>query len=103
MVPARCSGSMWVRYREEPTLSDDQVLFDQVGAMLQEEGEWHYEPSSTPGAPPAWCLDPGGRVMCSVSVVDGAVVLYFPEEDRDLTLDGLDGLSAWLAHARGDK
>jgi len=94
---------MWSRYREEPTLSDDQVLFDQVGALLQEEGGWHYEPSSTPGGLPSWCLDPGGRVMCSINVVDGAVVLYFPEQDHELRLDGLDGLTAWLANARGDK
>jgi len=36
-------------------------------------------------------------------VVDGAVVLYFPEQDHELRLDGLDGLTAWLANARGDK
>jgi hypothetical protein len=94
---------MWARHGKELTLSDDQVLFDQAGAILEEEGGWHYEPSSTPGGVPAWSLDPGGRVMCSVSVVNGAVILYFPEEDRELTLDGLDGLNAWLANTRGDK
>jgi hypothetical protein len=84
------------RHREELSLSDDQVLFDQVGALLEADGGWHYEPSTTPGGLPSWCLDPGGLVACSVNVVDGAVVLYFPEDDHEITLDGLDGLTAWL-------
>jgi hypothetical protein len=77
------------------------MLFDQVGAVLETQGGWHYEPSTTPGGLPSWCLDPGGVVACSVNVVDGAIVLYFPDEDHEMRVDGLDELSTWLgARAR---
>jgi len=82
-------------------MSDDGVLFDQVGSALERCGGWHYEPSTTPGGLPSWCLDPGGEVACSANVVDGAIVLYFPDEDYELTLDGLGGLSAWLGARMG--
>jgi hypothetical protein len=77
-------------------MSADDALFDRVGAALAARGGWNYEPASTPGALPSWCLDPGGQVTLSVNVVDGMVTLYLPDEDRDIAVDGIDGLLAWL-------
>jgi hypothetical protein len=91
-----CHARLDARFGRELPLSGDQELFDQVGAVLATHGDWHYEPSTAPGGLPSWCLDPGGKVLCSINVVDGAIVLYIPEEDRELRLDGLDGLTAWL-------
>jgi hypothetical protein len=74
----------------------DDELFDQIGAAVEARGGWHYEPASTPGLEPSWCLDPGGEVVVSVNVVDGKVVVYLPAEDRELSLAGVDGLVKWL-------
>ena len=81
-------------------MSDDQ-LFDAVGVALQARGGWHYEPATTPGALPSWCLDPGGEVAVSVNVVDGSVVAYLPSSDREVTLAGVEGLIEWLDAREG--
>jgi hypothetical protein len=75
---------------------EDDVLFEQVGRALEARTGWHYEPSTTPGGSPSWCLDPGGQVSLSVNVIDGAVTIYVPEGDRDVTVAGVDALLAWL-------
>ena len=80
----------------------DDALFAQVGQALEHRRGWHFEPSTTPGGPPSWCLDPGGRITLSVIVVDGAVTVYVPESDRDVVVDGVDGLLTWL-DAYGDR
>jgi hypothetical protein len=82
-------------------MTADDVLFDQVGAALGTRGGWRYEPSTTPGGLPSWCLDPGGEVVVSVNVTDGAVVAYLPSHDRDVRFGGLDGLLAWLDEREG--
>jgi hypothetical protein len=74
----------------------DDELFDQVGVAVGPRGGWHYEPATTPGALPSWCLDPGGTVVVSINVIDGKVVAYLPAEDRELSLSGVDGLIEWL-------
>ncbi len=81
-------------------MSDDD-LFDQVGRALDGRPGWHYEPSPTPGLPASWCLDPAGRVVLSVTVVDGTVTVYVPDADRDVPVGGVAELAVWL-DAYGD-
>ncbi len=76
-------------------MSDDE-LFARLGHALEGRAGWHYEPSTTPGGPASWCLDPGGHVMLSVNVVDGVVTVYAPEGDRDVAVGGVDELLVWL-------
>ena len=82
-------------------MSDD-ALFDEVGRALEGRPGWHYEPSTTPGGLPSWCLDPGGRVVLAANVVDGKVSVYVPETDRDVVVGGVDQLLVWL-DAYGDR
>jgi hypothetical protein len=79
----------------------DDELFDRVGAAVEPRGGWHYEPTTTPGSVPSWCLDPGGEVMVSVNVIGGKVVAYLPAEDRELPLSGVEGLTEWLDMREG--
>ena len=77
-------------------MSSDEALFDQVGAELTTRPGWRYEPSTTPGAPPSWCLDPAGQILYSVNVVDGRILLYVPSEDWEVPIDSLAGLLRWI-------
>ena len=63
-------------------MTDDEP-FDEVGAVAQARGGWHYQPATTLGALPSWCLVPGGEVAVSVNVVDGSVVAHLPSADRE--------------------
>jgi hypothetical protein len=82
-------------------MSDDE-LFESMGRALEDRPGWHYEPSTTPGGLPSWCLDPGGKVTLSAAVIDGVVTVYVPESDRDLAVGGVPELVAWL-DAYGDE
>ena len=77
-------------------MSADDVLFDQVGAELTKRPGWRYEPSTTPGGPPSWCLDPAGEILLSVSVYEGSILLYVPSEDWEVPIDNLEGLLRWV-------
>jgi hypothetical protein len=79
----------------------DEELFHRVGSVLEARGGWHYEAATTPGALPSWCLDPGGSVAVSVNVIDGAVVAYLPASDREIRLQGIEGLTVWLDTREG--
>ena len=82
-------------------MSPDADLFDQIGRVLEPRPGWHYEPSTTPGAEPSWCLDPGGQIAVAVNVIDGAVCVYLPDEDREIRLNGLDELTEWIDRNEG--
>jgi hypothetical protein len=82
-------------------MSDDE-LFTTVGQALEGRPGWRYEPSTTPGGLPSWCLDPHGRVTLSVNVIDGQVVVYVPESDRDVPVGTIADLLVWL-DAYGDR
>ncbi len=71
-------------------------LFDQVGDVLTPRGHWIYEPSSTPGVAPTWCLDHQGKLVLAVEVDGKAITVYLPETDLEIPVDGIDGLVAWL-------
>jgi len=71
-------------------------LFEQIGRLLEPRPGWSYEPSPTPGAQPSWCLDDGGEILLAVNVIDGAVCVYVPEDDREIWLRDLGELAAWI-------
>jgi len=71
-------------------------LFEQIGRLLEPRPGWGYEPSPTPGAAPSWCLDDGGEILLAVNVIDGAICVYVPEDDREIWLRDLGELAAWM-------
>ena len=75
--------------------SDDQ-LFHQLGLALEPRPGWRYEPSTTPGAQPSWCLVVHEEIRLSASVIDGVHSIYLPEEDKEIDFDGREGLLAWI-------
>ncbi|MGA2836057.1 MAG: hypothetical protein ABSF84_05620 [Acidimicrobiales bacterium] len=77
-------------------LSHDDELFAALGRALGDRHGWHLEPSTTPGGSPSWCLDPGGEVVLSASVVQGRIQLYLPAEDREIEVGAVADLQSWL-------
>jgi hypothetical protein len=77
-------------------MSSDNELFDRVGDVLLSRPGWIYEPSTTPGAPPSWCLDSHGEIKLSVGVDHGAITVYLPNQDQEIAVDDLDGLTTWI-------
>jgi hypothetical protein len=71
-------------------------LFDQVGHILEPRPGWRYEPSTTPGAEPSWCLDSGGEVTLSVCVLEGRICVFLPDVDRELYVTDLGALGIWI-------
>ena len=82
-------------------MTADDLLFDRVGEALTTRGGWHFEPSTSPGGSPSWCLDPGGVVVVAVSVVEGRVVAYIPARDREVAFTDAEGLLVWLDEQEG--
>jgi hypothetical protein len=78
-------------------MSRDEELLDQVGMFLATRPGWSLEPSPTPGLPPSWCLISQGEVDLSVTIVDGALSIYRPETDQELSLDSVADLDNWIA------
>jgi len=77
-------------------MSSDDELFDHIGDALGSRPGWNYEPSTTPGALPSWCLDVHGEIRLSVSVNHGAVTIYIPNQDHEIVVDDLDALTKWI-------
>ncbi len=78
-------------------MSPDDELFDRVGDVLaSHDAGWHYEPSTSPGGAPSWCLDPGGEITVSVTVIDGVIAVYLPAEDKEIPVADPDTLTAWV-------
>lgn len=81
-------------------MSIDDELFDQVGLILENRPGWRYEPSTTPGAHPSWCLDPDGERLphgefpLSVTVIDGVHSVYLPTQDQEIDFDDREQLIA---------
>ena len=82
-------------------MSSDDELFDQVGRTLERRGDWRYEPSTSPGAQPSWCLDISGQFVLSVTVIDGVHSVYLPNEDREIDFDSEESLLAWVDQNEG--
>jgi hypothetical protein len=83
-------------------MSSDDELFDQMGLILKSRLGWRYEPSTTPGAQPSWCLDPNGEFLLSVTVIDGVHSVYLPKEDREIDFNSKERLIAWI-DVNGDR
>ncbi len=77
-------------------MSSDDDLFDQVGLTLKDRPGWRYEPSTTPGAQPSWCLTADGEILLSVTVIDGIHSVYLPNEDLEIDFDTRERLVAWI-------
>ena len=77
-------------------MSSDDELFDRLGECLEPRPGWNFEPSTTPGAQPSWCFDPHGEITISVSLVEGVITIYLPNLDREIAVDGIDALGAWI-------
>ena len=77
-------------------MSTDDELFDEVGLLLKSRPGWRYEPSTTPGAQPSWCLDPNGHITLGVTVIDGIHSVYITDEDREIDFDDREGLIRWI-------
>lgn len=82
-------------------MSGDDELFDQLGRTLESRPGWRYEPSTTPGAQPSWCLDIGGQFLLSVTVIDGVHSVYLPNEDKEIDFDSEERLLAWVDEHEG--
>jgi hypothetical protein len=77
-------------------------LREQIVDLLGGRPGWKLEPSSTPGAPPAWCYVDAGVVEFSVTGEAGHIRLYVMATDEELTFDDGLALSAWLGAHRAD-
>src|SRR3974377_2147451 len=82
--------------RRTRVASRDKALWEKISRALKGRPGWGLQPSSTPGAPPAWCFGRGGENDLMVSVDDGRVYLYVMETDRDLHFDTVEDLQRWL-------
>ncbi|HLN17167.1 MAG TPA: hypothetical protein VK277_10515 [Acidimicrobiales bacterium] len=76
--------------------SRDDALWDELGRTFKQRPGWGLQPSSTPGAPPAWCFGKGGENDLMVSVDSGRVYVYVMETDRDFLFDTVEDLTRWL-------
>ncbi len=82
-------------------MSADDELFDRVGHVLaSHDSGWNYEPSTSPGGAPSWCLDPGGEITVSVTVINGVIAIYLPAEDNEIPVADPDALIAWVTANR---
>jgi len=77
-------------------LPTDDELFDHVGRRLQQRPAWRYEPSTTPGVQPSWCLVRQGEILLGVTVIDGVHSVTVPEDDTVIDFADSDGLMAWI-------
>jgi hypothetical protein len=76
--------------------SSDTELFHRIGELLWPKRGWSLEPSPTPGGPSSWCYEHHGHVTASVGVDGGAVALYLPRHDQELSFGSIDDLEVWL-------
>jgi hypothetical protein len=80
----------------------DTELFHRIGELLWGQNGWSLEPSPTPGGPPSWCYEHHGKVSASVGVSAGAITLYLPRQDQDLSFASIEDLRGWLATNQAD-
>ena len=82
-------------------MAQHESRFDQVGAALTARPGWRYEPSTTPGGAPSWCLVGQGEIELSVSVEGDAISIYRPDREAEVTVDGIPALMTWIDQHRG--
>jgi hypothetical protein len=76
--------------------SRDDVLTREVEEMLRAREHWSLQPSSSPGMPSQWCLLSGHEVELSVTVEEGAVVVYVMDRNAEIHFQDVATLGAWL-------
>jgi len=76
--------------------SDNDELWGQVGTVLGVRPGWSLQASSSPGAPPSWCLVDEGEIDLSVNVDGDAICIYVMSADREVRVAGTDEMTAWL-------
>jgi hypothetical protein len=82
-------------------MSERGILQEFVSCFEGRPG-WRLEPQTSPGASPLWCYVAGGKVECSVTVVEGAIRLYEMETDREIVFPDVTALTAWLQQHRSE-
>jgi hypothetical protein len=82
-------------------MAQDESLFDRVGAALTAHPGWRYEPSTTPGGAPSWCLVDEGEIELSVSVEGDAISIYRPDPEAEVAVDGIPALLMWMDQHQG--
>ncbi len=75
---------------------------NEILELLGSRPGWRLEPSSTPGATPAWCFVFNGKIEFSVTADRGSVRLYVMETDQEIVFDDGEGLMAWLRANRAE-
>ena len=82
-------------------MTQDDEVFDQVAVYLASRRGWRFEPPTTPGAPPSWCLESDGDFLIALSVIDGNFSIYLPATDRELNFTTMEALVDWLEANEG--
>jgi hypothetical protein len=81
--------------------SRDKVLRREVGDLLRVRDHWSLQPSSSPGMPSQWCLLSGPEIELSVTVDQGAIVIYVMDQNAEIFLGDVAALTAWLDAEEG--
>ncbi len=76
--------------------SRDQALRRDVEKVLRGREHWSLQPSSSPGMPSQWCFLSGPQIELSVTVDQGAVVVYVMDRNTEVSLPDAVTLTAWL-------
>jgi hypothetical protein len=74
----------------------DDELVGQVERTLRGRPGWSLQPSSSPGAPSAWCLVTEGEIDLSVDVQNGAICIYVMDTDAEVRVATVGELTGWL-------
>ena len=76
--------------------SGDEQLSGEVEQRLRGREHWTIQPSSSPGMAAQWCLLSGPEIELSVTVEQGAIVVYVMDADAEVMLVDGSSLTAWL-------
>lgn len=67
-----------------------------VEELLRGREHWSLQPSSSPGLPSQWCFLAGPEIELSVTVDQGAIVVYVMDRNAEVFLADGAALAAWL-------
>ena len=76
--------------------SRDKALRHDVEQALRGREHWSLQPSSSPGMPSQWCFLSGPQIELSVTVDQGAVVVYVMDRNTEVFFEDAVALTAWL-------
>jgi hypothetical protein len=81
--------------------SVDKVLGREVEDLLRGREHWSLQPSSSPGMPSQWCFLAGPEIELSVTVDQGAIVVYVMDRNAEVFLEDGTALATWLEANEG--